>query len=224
MFGKLAGLFIETEEEPKKEDNKEEPAQQAAPPQSTASQPTVSQPTQAPPVIISGVNEEMAEFLFSSIQEADLPGFDYPEFKQALNNMSTVALPENQKFQTVFATASTLGLTKEKLVSSIEHYQEVINKKKEEFGLHVQSMIENEISSREALKAQKEQTIAELNEQIQKAQMEIASKQQEVLQISNEINEHNLKIQQTASSFEATYNFVSGKLEEDKNKVNSYIS
>ena len=229
MFGKLANLFVEIEDN-KESDKKEESKATATTsetqpaPQPQQQPATASAPPPTKQIIPATINEEMVEFLSSAIEAANLDGFDYIEFRDSLAAMASAPMSEQQKFIAVFATACTMGLTKEKLLDSISHYQNVIEGKKAEFAAHVEAMVAQEVTAREQLKTRKEQEISALAEQIQKAQASIAEKQQEVVTISNEINEQNLHIQQTASSFEATFGFVAGKLEEDKNKIQSYLA
>lgn len=232
MFKSITSLFVETEDsqptpskdtpEETKETETKENRNTIPDTPATSVAPTASAP---PPVVVpSSVDEKMAEFLAKAIEEANLDGFDYFEFRDALAGMAAVPMPEQQKFKAVFATAKTMGLTQEKLVESIHHYLNVIGQKKNEFAQHVEGMIAKEVTAREQLKLQKEQEVATLNEQIKQAQAKIVETQKEIHDISNQIYEQDAQIKQTAASFEATYNFVAGKLKDDENKINTYLA
>jgi len=227
MFKSLANLFIETEESSptsskkiSKESIPSENVRTTIPDTPAASVASTS----VPPVVPSSVDEKMVEFLAKAIEEANLDGFDYFEFRDALAGMSAVPMPEQQKFIAVFSTAKTMGLTKEKLVQSIHHYLTVLENKKGEFNLHVQGMINQEITARQQTKERKEQEIVALNKQIQQAQAKIAETLKEIAEINNQIYENDAQIKQTTASFEATYNFVAGKLKNDENKINMYLA
>jgi len=229
-WGRIASVFVDIEgEEPKQEPEAKEAETASAAPAAPAA-PAAAAPTPAPastvptPTLPGTVNEEMVEFLSAAIEAADLPGFDYIEFRDSLAKMAKVPLAEAQKYQAVFATAQAMGLTKEKLIESIVHYQGVLENKKTEFMAHVEDMIAKEVTHREQIKAQKEAEIVALTEQIQQATASINEKQQEIGAISGEIFEANQNIQNTAASFEATYSFVAGKLEEDKGKIDTYLA
>lgn len=227
MFGKLASMFVEVESSPTPapvQDKK--PTTQPVPPGYAAAVSVVPAPVApiAAPAIPGAVDEKMVEFLSKAIEDANIPGFDYIEFRNALAAMASAPLPENQKYIAVFATASTMGLTKEKLLSAIDHYQGILDSKKKEFQEQVDQMTALQVTKREELKSAKEAEIQALMVQIQEAQAAIAVKQQEALEINSEIGRERLNIQQTASSFEATYNFVSGKLQGDKQKIEAYIT
>ena len=228
MFGKLASMFVEVESAPTPapvQDKK--PAQPVPPGYAAAASVVPVAPIAAPiaaPAIPGAVDEKMVEFLAKAIDEANMPGFDYIEFRNALAAMASAPLPENQKYIAVFATASTMGLTKDKLLAAIDHYQAVLDSKKKDFQIQVDQMTALQVTKREELKSAKEAEIQTLMVQIQEAQAAIAAKQQEALEINSEIGRERLNIQQTAASFEATYNFVSGKLQGDKQKIEAYIA
>ncbi len=220
MFSKLTSMFVEVESAPT-------PVQEAKP-QPT---PQVSTPVtpQAPavitaPTIPGAVDEKMVNFLLQAIEESNIPGFDYIEFRNSLAAMANNPIQEDQKYIAVFSTASTMGLTKDSLLKAIDHYQGVLDSKKKDFQTQVEQMTAREVTKREDLKAAKEAEIQALLQQIQEAQAAIAAKQQEALEINAEIGRERLNIQQTSASFEATYNFVSGKLQNDKQKIDKYIT
>lgn len=226
MFSRLASMFVEVESAPPAPAPEAKKPAQPVPPGYAASTPPTPSVQMAPiasPAIPGAVDEKMVQFLSQAIEESNIPGFDYIEFRNSLAAMASAPLPENQKYIAVFATASTMGLTKEKLLGAIDHYQNILDSKKKEFNAQVEQMTVQQVQKREELKAAKEAEIQTLLQQIQEAQAAIAAKQQEALEINSEIGRERLNIQQTAASFDATFNFVSGKLQGDKQKIEAYI-
>lgn len=220
MLKDLLSMFVEVENKPIPENDTKNIPSTTSPQVS----PQINYVTQiTTPIIPGAVDEKMSDFLSKAIEDSNIPGFDYIEFRNSLASMANTQLQEQQKYIAVFATASTMGLTKEKLINSIDHYQGILDSKKKEFKDHSEQMIANEVTKREELKAIKEAEIQELLKQIQDAQTSIAAKQQEVLDINTEIGRERLNIQQTNASFEVTYNFISSKLQNDKQKIETYI-
>lgn len=220
MLKSLTGLFFEKEAGETKE-------KESKPNEETKSNGNGAEQSVAPPVSMAptvGVNSEMAEMLAAAIEAANIEGFDYLEFRDSLVGMASIPMPEKQKFETVFATAKTMGVTADKLLSSIDHYQEVLDQKKAEFLAHVESITAAEVTAREQKKAENEQKITDAAAEIQRLTAEITELQQENLTITNEINTEKLNIQNTAGSFEATFGVVSGRLQEDKGKIQSYLA
>lgn len=225
MFGKIASLFVEVEPTPAATQDPKIPVPKTpVPAASTVPNDTVQRVTPQATPVQGVVNEEMIEFLAKAIEEANLDGFDYLEFRNALAAMASAPLSEQQKYAAVFVTASTMGLTKQTLLDSIDHYQSILNTKRDEFQVQVAQMTAQEVTRREELKAQKESEITSLSEQIREIQAAISAKQQESLEIDMELGQHKLNIQRTAASFGATYDLVSGKLQGDRQKIEAYIA
>ena len=66
-----------------------------------------------------------------------MEGFDYFEFKQSLATLSKMPLDEATQFKSAFATAATMGITKENLLQSADYYKKVLHKEKEKFDVAV---------------------------------------------------------------------------------------
>ena len=65
-----------------------------------------------------GLDERSMESLVGALERENLPGFDYLEFKQALERLQAMDMAEETAFKSAFATASTMGLTKDKLLKT----------------------------------------------------------------------------------------------------------
>ena len=63
-----------------------------------------------------GLDERSINVLTKALENANLPGFDYLEFKQSLAALTQMNMDEAMAIKSAFATASTMGLTKEKLL------------------------------------------------------------------------------------------------------------
>ena len=61
------------------------------------------------------LDQRSANMIINTLEKNNLPGFDYLEYKQSLEGLSKMNMDEATAFQSAFVTASTLGLTKEKL-------------------------------------------------------------------------------------------------------------
>jgi hypothetical protein len=219
MFGKLKDFVFTIE---KTEDDKvQKPAPKA---QVASTQPTTAtMPFTASTVVGSAVNQEMLDMLMKSISEANISGFDYIEFRDSVAKMSSVPMTEEQKFIAVFSTAQTVGATLPVLISSVDHYIEVVNKQREGFLQNVKDVTVQEVDSRNAKIAESDAKIADANQKIADLNTFIieSQKQKEVLQ--NELVLQQQQINSTTSSFESTYNLVVGRLNEDKTKLTTYL-
>lgn len=227
-FNKIKSLFVVTEEaeqspkqqkQQKQDDTKEAPKKQpVVKPRGTASKRgsdivSDDEPRQG------RVNQKIYDSLIKAISEANLPGEDYLEFMDALNAMKSLPLDESTKIQTVLATLSTKGLSKEKIISSAQHYLKVLQDEKSKFNAALKDQTDgkinrkkNEIDELEAANEKKSQQIMLLTEEIKK-------QQEEIIRLKNEIQNAEAKIASTVSDFETTYNSVANQIVNNVEKV-----
>lgn len=118
-LNKLKSLFIVEDTTEKTETEKTE---------QTTTQNTTVQTT----VVPGNVDQTILDTLFKSLSDNNLQGFDYFEYKQSLKTLRGM-LDEQTAFKSAFATAATMGITKEKLLETANFYVKVLEKEKEKF-------------------------------------------------------------------------------------------
>ena len=112
---KITDLFFKVEEVP-----------ESAPPIATESHYVTGLPQ-------AQEDAKIKEQLADALASANMEGFDYFEFAQALEAQTTLIPSEAQRFQTIYATAKVMGVTPDKLISSAQHYLDVLKKKEDVF-------------------------------------------------------------------------------------------
>ncbi len=169
------------------------------------------------------LDPKSVEFLTQALERNNLPGFDYLEFKMAVRQLKSMNMPEETAFKSAFATATTVGLTKEKLLSSMEHYKQVLTKEKEQFGKALKNQLERRVNSRkqeiEQLKAQ----IAAWKKEMEELQKKVEASQKAVDESDNRIKEEMDKIQYTKVNFENTHQSILDQVDEDFGNANRYL-
>ena len=80
-----------------------------------------------------GLDEKSVEYIAKAIEKANLPGFDYLEFRMAVDNLKKINLDEVTAIKSAYATMSTMGLTKERIIETAAHYKSVLVKEREQF-------------------------------------------------------------------------------------------
>jgi chromosome segregation ATPase len=154
---------------------------------------------------LDGLDERSVEFLSKAISKSNLPGFDYLEFKQSIKAMSEMDLDKASKYKSAFATATTLGLDKKKLIETAQHYKTVLEKEKKQFDAALGKQINQKISSR---KSHKEKLLEEkkmLEEKIVQMQERLGQMDGKISEAEKAIEEAEGKINEARSKFESTY-------------------
>lgn len=166
---------------------------------------------------IKGVaDNKFIEMLEKIIEESNMPGPDYFEFKQATENMKTIVPDERIQFQTVFSVLSLQKCTKEVLLSSLDHYVQIIQNEKANFDAEVSGAYKEKVQGKmdQANRAKQElegltKRMAELNNL--------------VLSLSQEAQAEEMKIKATEANFKASADIIINEMLSDKQKIINYI-
>lgn len=172
----------------------------------------------------SGNNDEKSlEFLTNALEKNNLKGFDYLEYKLSLGRLSGMGMTDDIAYKSAFATATTVGLTKEKLVKSAQHYKQVLAQEKQQFDLALNNQLNKRVKSKRAEVEKLKKQILVWNEQIQKLKDQIAQSQATIDSADQNIQTEMEKIDSTRISFEGTHQNVLAQIDEDLNKIQQFI-
>jgi chromosome segregation ATPase len=205
----------------KVEDDKKETAK------TPSATPTVDfAPSTFTPTSVSSIGQEDAEIkkqLADALEKANLEGYDYFEFAKALEAQTAIIPSEALRFQSSFAMANSMGVTVEKLLSSAQHYMDVLQSKQDEFSKALEQHTGNAVLS-------KEQSIKDLDTQmqakaaeIQKITTEINQMQQNKTTLINEIGAAKAEIDKVRNNFTATLQVFTNRIGGDINKIKTYL-
>lgn len=163
--------------------------------------------------------------LKAAVEDRNFPGPDYLELKNSANAMATILPDETQRFIAAYASLkATAGITKAKVIDSIDVYIGVVNEEKAQAEKELQITYDAEVGSR--LKQ-----LEELNAKIENAKADMLKLQELIMSTSQEINtvnsekfakENELDIQK--KNFYATVEVVINELSNDKVKLSTIIT
>jgi hypothetical protein len=178
----------------------------------------VAAPATAPTVTVQGVaDNKFIDMLEGVIEQSNIPGQDYFEFKQSVENMKQIAVDEKTKFQMAFSVLSLQGCKKDVLLTSIDNYIGIIQKEKTNFDAEMKSAYASKVQSKadQATNAKKEletltKKLSELNASI--------------LTLSQEAQQEEMKIRATEANFKASADVIISEMVSDKEKINSYLT
>ncbi|MGV8131514.1 MAG: hypothetical protein ACP5N7_05445 [Candidatus Pacearchaeota archaeon] len=203
-MGKLKGLFWESNQAPVKTDVVEPTASPVS---------EVVQPTK--PIIVLGggtptaaPSEQYMNLLLQAIEAANIPGYDYLEFRAGLMNMINIIPDEQSRFVATFQAVKPQGVTHALLIETANKYIQTLQAEWDEFAagydLSVKSL------------DVKQNRIQELTSKIQELQAEQAK-------LVVEISSTESDLQSKRAQFEASFNYVKGQIEGDKAKIDKYL-
>ncbi len=137
-----------------------------------------------------GLDDRSLEFLTAAIEKNNLPGFDYFEFKRAVATLESMQLDTTMAYKSAFATAATVGVTKEKLIETAAYYRNLVEKENENFAEALANQHQTKVKTGE-------QNAKRLRDQIERHKSEIQRLQDEMGKYLQEIEtaETNVKIE-----------------------------
>lgn len=221
MLDKLKSLFVVEDEEQNIPKEKQEEGQDV---QVTQEEASTSEPVAQKSNRGSGtVDVKITEKLLSAIDQNNLDGFDYLEYKNALKALEKLPMDEATKFRSAYATAATIGATLEGLVKSAKFYIGILDKENQTFLSSYDKQVKQNISSKEDDLVEFDNIIKLKSEQIMILTQEIQKHQREIEQIKAKLTESKQMMQSTQENFRTSYLTLRRHLEEDVVKMEEYL-
>ena len=179
------------------------------------------------PISGDGVFDQRFNTSFQELIAANnIPGIDYFELNKAVESMAGVpGLSEAISFQTAFTTLKVgdPSLTKEKLMTSVDHYDNVLASEEVEFSTELAIQTESGVTSKRNQAEGLSSENNDLVQQIQNINEKIRKNQEDALKLNSEASSAEAQIGQTSKNFSTTLSYVRGKLGADKQKISDLI-
>lgn len=172
---------------------------------------------------VDKLDKKSVAFLLKAIEDNNLPGFDYLEFKQALKALMGLDMDQHIAIKSAFTTGSTVGLTKEKLISSAEHYRQVLLKEKSQFDAALQKQMAQRVDGKRNEKSTLANKIEAYRQKIRDIESEIVKLEDRLDKADSEIAAAEEKIHDTKEKFETTFQSFVKEIEKDLDTLNSVL-
>ncbi|MCB0706234.1 MAG: hypothetical protein KDC34_13025 [Saprospiraceae bacterium] len=172
---------------------------------------------------VTGLDDKSVDFLTRALTNKNLPGFDYLEFKQSLSALEAMNLEEETAFKSAFATAATVGLTKDKLLKTAQHYHQVLDVEKKQFDSALEKQLEQRVASKKSEVEKLKKQILEHQKKIEELQQRMSAAQKVIDSADEEIQSALSKIDTTRKNFEFTYQSLKNQIDKDIKNINQYL-
>ena len=184
-------------------------------------------PVPAPAVTVAPAGiEQFDQNVYSQfvklLEENNMEGYDYFEFRSAIENMKAVIPGEAERFKAAYAAVASF-VKADKLISSIDFYLSKIDEKKKEFDEYVTSVVGQKVTGKEEQAKALDEKIIKTNEAIAKLNEDIGKLQEERTKLLNESVSEKAKIETVRNGFVSTYNKVVSEINSDKTKIKTYL-
>jgi len=167
-------------------------------------------------------DDQIKEDLVKALDEANIEGYDYFEFRQALINMEGVIKTEPERFKATYAAVGAM-ITPERLIETALHYVGVLEKKGESFQGYVQQMTAEKVTANEEAAADADNRIQEIQAQIDQLNQNVAELLENKKVFQQEAIDAGAKIQQVQMNFNTTCTSIIRKIQSDAKKIETYL-
>lgn len=224
MLKNLKSLFIVEDETPPKKSGQKKAKGAVNKPvaKSSGTKKTVGKSTSQP--VKGTASQKFRDILFKAIEQNNLDGFDYLEFRNSLLSLEKMQMDEATRFQSAAAMAETLGVTPEQILQSADHYLNVLKAEEHKFQDALQSQRKKQIGTKEEEMKKIEQVVKDKSARIQQLQKEIQADQKKAEALSTQIQNATVKVRQTSADFEASFASVANRISEDVEKIKKYLA
>ena len=180
-------------------------------------------PQMTQPTTDGKVADKFVEVLLQAMERANLPGFDYLEYKKALQNLEKMNFDEGMRFQTAYAAAQSMGVTPQQLTESAQHYLTALQQEQQKFTAAVGKQQSDQVGSKEGELQRLDQVLQEQQTKIEALKQGMEKTQERQQQMKQEIEENRSKIAATAADFAKTYDTIAGSIAADIEKMQRYL-
>ncbi|MCB0585931.1 MAG: hypothetical protein KDD06_11480 [Phaeodactylibacter sp.] len=170
-----------------------------------------------------GLDERSINSLTKALEKSNLQGFDYIEFKQSLGKLQAMDMDEATAYKSAFVTASTMGLTKEKLLKTAEHYKKVLFNEKQQFDQALQKQMQQRVESKRTEVEKMKKQVEEYKAKIQQLEEKIAQAQNTIDHADEHIQAAREKIETTKEAFESALRSILNEIDKDIENINTIL-
>jgi uncharacterized glyoxalase superfamily metalloenzyme YdcJ len=168
-------------------------------------------------------NEKVYQKLLEAIKSKATSDMDYIKFKKSYSSLCALGMDEFTAAKSAFVTAETMGFSKEKLVQSVNYYQQVLKKEKEAFALALKNQITNHVESKQLEADRLQQKKLENITKIEKLKEELLLIESKLKEMDNDIESTSLRIEDTRQQFVHTYSLLEKELDNDLELFNRIV-
>lgn len=223
MLKNLKSLFIVEDESDKSKPSNKAKSQTPATNQKPVSTPV---PDTVPVQNSTGpgkVSKKFTNVLLGAMDKNNIDGFDFLEYKQALQNLASMNMDDETKYKSAFAMAKTMGATLAQLVKTAQFYLDVLKKEEDKFNVALTNQRSKQIDGKHQKMKQLDQTIQKKTAQIKKLQEEIKQHQQQQQKLKSEIGGAAAKVEATQKDFVASYQHITRQIMKDVENMKRYL-
>ncbi|WP_235297004.1 hypothetical protein [Portibacter marinus] len=169
------------------------------------------------------LDKKFVDALLRAIKNNAIKEFDYLKFMHSVKSMQDLNMDIDTSYKSAFATAQTIGLTKEKLLKTATHYVNVLRKEREHFADALKNQRSEKISGKLEEAEVLRNKINEYEEKMKQMEKEIAIYKKKIQGTDAAIEKEKQKIETIKNNFVTSYDHFEGVLKSDIDSINNLL-
>jgi chromosome segregation ATPase len=169
------------------------------------------------------LDEKSTMLLLKAIKNSNQDGFDYLEFLVSIDKLKKMDMDEETAMKSAFSTASSFGLSREKLISSGGYYISVLRREYDAFKEALSRQIEAKIQSPEAHIKKVQKEYDGIDKQIEDLKRKKELYEKEIVKTSDKLKKVKADLKERELKFNDTYNAIKSSIESHIEKIKESI-
>lgn len=185
-----------------------------------------SKPAQNPETanVSSESNERFLEILAQVLEKNNQPGFDYLEFRKAVQSIAQMQhLDEPNQFKTAFAAAQAFNVDANTLFDSAKKYLNVLEAEQIQFNKTADQYLQNQLNQKQAESGQLKLTIRQAEEKLAQLQAQLDEDKKKLNSLEGDLSNAQHKVDSNKAAFANAYVKVVQQIKDDLQKMENYI-
>jgi ABC-type transporter Mla subunit MlaD len=186
--------------------------------------PPIHQQNVPPPIPIdASIDQRIFDSLQQALNSSNMEGYDYMEFKNAIQSLAGIIPDEAMRFKSAFATVAPMGVTAQKLLESAKYYKNVLLQEQDKFNQALSNQIDTSVGAKQKQSDDLKVMIQKKSEEIQRLTQEMEAHQQEIGQLEGQIGEVVIKLEATKNNFDYTLNTIISQMDMDLVSIEKHL-
>ena len=169
------------------------------------------------------LDEKSTRLLLKAIKNSNQDGFDYLEFLVSIDKLKKMDMDEATAMKSAFSTASSFGLSREKLITSGGYYVSVLRREYDAFKDALNRQIETKIKGPEAHINKIRKEYDGIDKKIEDLKMKKALYEGELLKAEEKLNSARTALKERELKFNDTFNAIKSSIEAQIEKIKESI-
>lgn len=171
----------------------------------------------------SALDKRSSDALVKALKDNHIAEFDYLKFIHSVDTLTGMNIDEDTAYKSAFATAKTMGFTKEAFRKTTRHYLTVLSAQRESFADALKRQrtdkLSNQSDRNEAIKKKVEAHKAK----IKKLQEEIVTYEKQLLEFDSTLEKERVKLEKVTKGFVESYEHFEKKIKSDLELFEKYL-